>query len=405
MMRVLHTGDWHLGASTGGVSRTPDFLLLFEWLRDVIRHEAVDVLVIAGDVFEHAQPSAEALTLYYDLLASLAATSLRAVLIVGGNHDSASRLDAPRGLLSHLHIHVVGGMPAGILEAPDAQLASFLYKVDDVVFAAVPYVHEYRLGVRRSATSEADVADVRTALGDAFRALYRRLAELAAARWPDARLVATGHLVAAGARPGDWGMHIHQVGLLGALPADIFDARFAYVALGHLHRSFAVAPSVWYCGSPVALTLEEADTPRRVMLVELGAEVTIMPREVPKFRDILSFTGTPEVLATALASVRSSAPLPPLVQVRADVEGYTPTLEKGLAAALQAANVDARLIGLRQARPDDPELVEPLGARVPSRLADLDPEAVFLKLAQVRGEPLDAALLDTFRGLLAETAS
>ncbi|MCC6620228.1 MAG: exonuclease subunit SbcD [Deltaproteobacteria bacterium] len=408
-MRLLHTGDWHLGASTGGVSRTPDFERFFEWLREVVATRAVDVLVVAGDVFEHAQPSAEALALYYDALDRLVGSGLRAVVVVGGNHDSAARLDAPRDLLARLAVHVVGGLPAGILEAGPDALARALVRIDDLVVLAVPYLHEYRLGVRQSA-ADANANTIRDALALAFRILYMKLVELARSRWPTARLVATGHLVAAGARPGDWGAHIHQVGVIGALPADVFDPRLAYVALGHLHRSFEVTgperggPPTWYCGSPVALTLEEARSLRQVLLVDLppGEPARVQPLVVPTFRELVALEGTPEDLVAALGSVRSSAPLPPLVHVRAHVEGWVPNLDKALGAALEAAGVGARIAGLRQIGPDDGDADPDLAGlpRVPALLSDHDPEAVFLHLAETRGEPVDDVLLEAFRGLV-----
>jgi len=401
-LRLLHTGDWHLGAHTGGVSRAPDFELFFGWLEGVIAEREVDVLVVAGDVFEHAQPSAEALTLYYDLLARLVGSRLSAVVVVGGNHDSAARLDAPRDLLSRLAVHVVGGLPSGLSDAGDDVLARALVRVGDVVFLAVPYLHEYRLGVRQSA-SDADAGSVRAALADAFRILYMKLADLATRRWPDARLVATGHLVAHGARPGDWGAHIHQVGLIGALPADIFDRRCAYVALGHLHRAFEVtaAPPTWYCGSPIALTLEEASAPRHVMLVDVEARgpARVTPLVVPAWREIVALDDRAEALVGALGQVRSRAPLPPLVHVTARVDGWTPGLDKALAAALEAGGEGARVVHLRQVGHDDGAAEPESGAlmRVPERLSELEPEAVFMRLAQSRGEPVDAALLGAFR--------
>jgi len=406
-LRILHTGDWHLGASTGGVSRTPDFELFFAWLREVVATRAVDLLVVAGDVFEHAQPSAEALELYYDALDRLVGSGLTAVVIVGGNHDSAARLDAPRDLLARLRVHIIGGLPTGVLEADPDTLGRALVRIEalDLVVLAVPYLHEYRLGVRQSA-SDANANTIRDTLAGAFRILYRKLADLARARWPTARLVATGHLVAHGARQGDWGAHIHQVGVIGALPADVFDPRLAYVALGHLHRAFEVgaSPPTWYCGSPIALTLEEARTPRHVMLVDLDADAParVRPLVVPTFRELIAVEGTPAALVSALARVRSAAPLPPLVHVRAEVEGWVPNLDKTLGVALEEAGLGARIAGLRQVGPDE-VAADPAGEglpRVPARLIDHEPEAVFRHLAETRGEPIDDALLAAFRGLV-----
>ena len=103
-MRILHTSDWHLGLSLGGLGLGPDHDLFLQWLRGALRDHAVDALVVAGDVFDTMQPSAEAQARYFRFLADVAETGVQQVVIVGGNHDSPSRLDAPAEVLAALKV-------------------------------------------------------------------------------------------------------------------------------------------------------------------------------------------------------------------------------------------------------------------------------------------------------------
>lgn len=107
-MRLLHTSDWHLGATLGGHPRDSEHQRFLAWLLETLKAQAVDVLLITGDIFDTANPPASAQRLYYDFLARCY-TELPALtlVIIGGNHDSASRLDAPADLLNHLRVRVV----------------------------------------------------------------------------------------------------------------------------------------------------------------------------------------------------------------------------------------------------------------------------------------------------------
>ena len=108
-MRILHTSDWHLGHRLYDRDRTAEHTAALAWLLDTIAHEKVELLVVAGDVFDTMNPSNAARQLYYDFLGKLPATGCRAAIIVGGNHDSPSLLDAPLGLMRNQNLHVVGG--------------------------------------------------------------------------------------------------------------------------------------------------------------------------------------------------------------------------------------------------------------------------------------------------------
>ena len=104
-MRVLHTSDWHLGASLESVSREPDHRLFLEWLIDTIRDRKVEVLVVAGDIFDHLQPSAEALRTNDRFGGGPQGTYCPQVVVVAGNQDSAAGLE----VLDTVGVHVVGG--------------------------------------------------------------------------------------------------------------------------------------------------------------------------------------------------------------------------------------------------------------------------------------------------------
>ncbi len=327
-LQILHTSDWHLGSSLESASRDDEHRRFLEWLLVTLRDEAIDVLVLAGDVFHYAQPSAEAQRLYYGFLARIGAeTQVRKIVVIGGNHDSASRLDAPREVLDALRIHVVGGLVGDSttwerclcpIERPGGGV--------DAVVLAVPFVHEFRLGIRTTGRSPEEItADFR----EAFRRLYTDLADLAEKRWPGAPLLATGHMTCVGAEMGEYGTEIHQVGTIGGLPGDIFDPRLEYIALGHIHRMFPVEGTrARYSGSPLAMNVIEARSPRFVIRVELdeglpaGQRATTHKIPVPRWREILEITGPTEEVLGKLRALSSSAELPPFVYVKLEVDEY-----------------------------------------------------------------------------------
>ncbi|HQP35447.1 MAG TPA: exonuclease subunit SbcD, partial [Polyangiaceae bacterium] len=233
MTRILHTSDWHLGATLEGASRDEEHERFLAWLETTLANERVEVLVIAGDVFDQSQPSAEAQRMYYRFLHRVGLGGLvRKVVVVGGNHDSASRLDAPAELLAGLDVHVVGGLQAdpSTWDRCLCPLRNQRGEIDAVV-AAVPFVHEYRLGVR---TVLREPAEVRASFRQEFSKLYRELTDRALTMSNGAPVIATGHLACtaqgASLEKGDTPFEVHMIGLIGALDPSIFDPRIAYVA-------------------------------------------------------------------------------------------------------------------------------------------------------------------------------
>ena len=404
-MRLLHTSDWHLGISHGTTSRAPDHDLVLAAIARLVEEDAVDALVIAGDVFDTMQPPAEAQARWFGFLAAIARTGLPQVVVIGGNHDSASRLDAPAEVLRALNVHVVGGIPS---EASWERCVVPLVDRRGAVGAvalAVPYVHEFRLGVR---TTDLDTASVRAAFTERFAELYRVLADRAQAAYPGVPIVATGHLTLGAATRDDYPQEIHQVGMIDGLPASILDPRIQYAALGHIHRSYPVdaARRAWYSGSPLAMSLPEAKVARRVLRVDLDPDPAglpvVTPIELPTPRPLIELRGAPDAVIAAIRGLRWTEPLPPLLFCRVITDDPPRDLAVRLDATVAARREGERPIvaELRFERatplPDE--------AGPPPDLRDLDPRGVFDTLLRSRGLPDDEGLIAAFGALLSATS-
>jgi exonuclease SbcD len=254
-MRILHTADWHLGARLVERDRLPEHTAFLDWLIDTLRAEKIDALLVSGDVFDAANPPQDAVALYFDFLKRLADLKTVKAVITGGNHDSASHLNAPRELLKHFDVHVFGH--AGENNVVD---------LGGAVVAAVPFLRERDL---RQATAGETITAVHEQVRAAIRAHYAT--QLAACRdLAQGRLViAMGHLTVLGATTSDSERDIH-IGNLGAVGADLFNG-FDYTALGHLHRPQKVAgiETIRYSGSPVALSFSEAADAKSVVILDL----------------------------------------------------------------------------------------------------------------------------------------
>ncbi len=298
-MKILHTSDWHLGRALYGRRRQDEFAAFLDWLLDCLASHQVDVLVVAGDVFDTSTPGTAAQELYYRFLARVTASGCRHVVIVGGNHDSPTFLDAPAGLLRALDVHVVGQACAD--PADQVLLLRDAAGGPELIVCAVPYLRDRDI---RQADAGESLRDKEQKLQEGIRAHYAAIGEAASAlnaQLPQpVPVVGTGHLFAAGGQTveGD-GVRELYVGSLAHVHAGVFPDCFDYVALGHLHVPQVVAGQahIRYSGSPLAMGFGEARQQKVACLVqfEQAAPGHFMPRvellEIPVFQRLESVRG------------------------------------------------------------------------------------------------------------------
>ncbi|MFG2588078.1 exonuclease SbcCD subunit D [Streptomyces sp. NPDC048438] len=252
-MRILHTSDWHLGRSFHRVSMLDAQAAYLDHLVRTVREHAVDVVVVAGDVYDRAVPPLPAVQLFDEALHRLAAAGVPTVMI-SGNHDSARRLGVGAGLIARAGIH---------LRTDPADCATPVVLRDthgDVAFYGLPYL-EPALVRDSLGASKAGHEAVLTAAMDRVRADL-------AARPDGTRSVVLAHAFVAGGEPSDSERDI-TVGGVAAVPAGVFDG-VDYVALGHLHGCQTVTERVRYSGSPLAYSFSEHTHRKTMWLIDLG---------------------------------------------------------------------------------------------------------------------------------------
>jgi DNA repair protein SbcD/Mre11 len=383
-MRILHTADWHLGARLVERNRLSEQAAWIEWLLGVVRTERIDLVLVSGDVFDAAGPPQEAVALYYDFIRRLSEISGVSAIITGGNHDSASHLNAPRDLLERFRVRVFGSSPAD----PAACLVGF----DDVLVAAVPYLRERDL---RQAIAGESSLEAHEAVKQAMRAHYASVRSAAGARAGSRPIMAMGHLTTQGAASSDSERLIH-VGNLGAVGPEIFDG-FDYVALGHLHRPQVAgsATHIRYSGAPIALSFSEAGDVKSVAVVEISPPcrvpvVELLP--VPVTQQLVRVVAPWRSLADELRGVPERA----WAEVTVIVDEPQIDIERQVReAAAGRCDVVKVLVMFPTGR------VEPWRESAPP-LEQLQPLEVFRARLRAAGLPEDEPdLIDTFHELLA----
>ncbi|MCP3958973.1 MAG: exonuclease subunit SbcD [bacterium] len=407
-MRILHTSDWHLGHTLHEFSREIEHRRFLAWLLDTLDEHQIDALLIAGDIFETANPSAVAQEIWYGFLADARRRRPKLdIVVVGGNHDSAARLDAPRPILAGHDVFMVGGLPRkadGELELD--RLLAPLHDADGEVKAWVTAVPYLRI------TDLPRISDVEDPLIEGVRHVYAEV--IAAARQrcdPDHALVATGHCYMTDSQISEMSERRILGGNQHALPVDIFPPDIAYVALGHLHLPQGVASDhVRYSGSPIPLSLGEREYPHQVLLVELeGADLaSVTPLIIPRAVDLLR---VPEREALPLGEILPLLEaLPdgnddpqgewPFLEVHVSLPAPEPTLRADVEKALEGRRV--RLVRLQ---PTYTGTGAALGDHTGSRrLDELQVEEVFLKCWHMKYEEKpDAELLEAFHELVERT--
>lgn len=390
-LRFLHTADWHLGQTFNGFAREAEHADFFQQLLTTLRERRPDALLVAGDIFDGVNPSAESQRLYYGFLAkaSVECPGLQ-IVITAGNHDAAARLEAPAEVLQALRIAVVG-----TIERDDAGAICYekcLIPLRDAtgrvaaLTLAVPFLRQADVPV---------VENAEDAYLDGIRAFYTELTAHARARrdaeFPGVPLIALGHLHMPEGAMSEGAERRIVIGGSEAVRDDTFPPDLAYVALGHLHKPQELAGGrIRYCGSPFPLSFTEIAYRHRVVEVTVGPAGLLATADLPLARPVellrIPATGAlplDEALA-ALAAHPVDASLPlerqPFLEVRVRDEGPDPTRAPRIRAALE--NKPVRLTGIVPVRPAEAQAPAPEAATAPAlNLADLtslDPEKILL---------------------------
>ncbi len=288
-MRVLHTSDWHIGRTLYGRKRYEEFESFLTWLAETIQDNAIDALLVAGDVFDTSAPSNRAQELYYRFLCRVAASSCRHVVIVAGNHDSPSFLNAPKELLKALDVHVVGCSTESLED--EVLVLRNEHDAPELIVCAVPYLRDRDIRVAEAGES---VEDKERKLIDGICTHYAAVAALAEQKrdelGADIPIVAMGHLFTAGGQTVDGdGVRELYVGSLAHVTAGIFPACFNYLAFGHLHVPQKVSGSetIRYSGSPLPMGFGEAKQQKSVCQVEFHSKTaSVKLIDVPVFQKL-----------------------------------------------------------------------------------------------------------------------
>lgn len=390
-MKILHTSDWHIGRTLYGRKRYEEFEAFLTWLAESIQKNEIDALLVAGDVFDTSAPSNRAQELYYRFLCRVAASSCRHVVVIAGNHDSPSFLNAPRELLKALNVHVVGSSSES-LEDEVLVLRSEL-NAPELIVCAVPYLRDRDIRVAEAGES---VEDKERKLLAGIRSHYAEVASFAEQKREelgvDIPIVAMGHLFTAGGQTVDGdGVRELYVGSLAHVTAGIFPASFDYLALGHLHVPQKVngLETIRYSGSPLPMGFGEAKQQKSVCLVVFnhekgqGKPPSVQLIDVPVFQKLERVKGDWESISSRMLEL-SATDFQGWVEVIYEGEEVIGDLRERLETAVSGTGVE--ILRIKNNRIIDHVLGQ---IHEEETLDDLDVNDVFERCLAVHEVPED----------------
>jgi len=279
---LLHTSDWHLGRSLENRSRLQEQEQFIDELCQLVKDEAIDVVLVAGDVFDSVNPPAIAEQLFYDSLARLVDGGKRQVVVIAGNHDNPERLAAATPLANRQGITLLG--------MPTAEICSI-----DVVncnqslqLAALAFPSEARL--KQLLTNSHQEEQIREAYDQRIANIFGQMANAFSEKTVN---VAMTHLFVAGSQETDSERPIQVGGAYTVRPSSL-PQNAQYIALGHLHRPQSIGrdefPKIRYAGSPLAYSFSEANQAKSVSIIELHPPAT---GKKPTYKEMLLMAGKP----------------------------------------------------------------------------------------------------------------
>lgn len=396
-MKILHTSDWHLGSQICGRKRYEEHEQFLHWLLALIEREGIELLIVAGDIFDSSTPPNRSLELYYQFLGRTARSCCRQVIITAGNHDSPSLISAPRELCNHLNITVVGSIPDDPKE-----LVLTMQNHDscpELIICPIPYLRDRDIRTTKAGESASD----KTAnLIAGISSWYHQVLSCAESSREDCGIdipiLSTGHLfVAGGTVREDDGSRDLYLGNLACIRADAFPACIDYMALGHLHLPQKVGGNerFRYSGAPLPMGFGEAGQQKSVLIIETGAGRSIQVKEVPVpvFQEIMQIRDSFDGISDTLARLKMEGRLV-VAEIILDDQELIPDAQEKFREMTQGTGIEVlRVKNMR----DMSLMMQDTGED--QSLDDLSAEEVFLKRLDAAdiGESERLDLIESFR--------
>jgi len=386
-MKILHTADWHIGQLFHEYDRSYEHQQFLDWLVQLLQTRQIDVLLISGDVFDISNPSAQSIRMFYTFLnqATTANPDLQ-IIITAGNHDSASRLEAPKPLLQSSNVHIIGLVEKD--EEGNIDYEKLLVPIYDasgntkIYCLAIPFL---RMGDYPTLSGCANPYT------EGVASLYKEAFEYAEKKKQDGQtIIAMGHLHTHHAEITDLDKTERLImGGVECIPATAFHPDIKYVALGHIHKAQRIGGKehIRYSGSPLPMSFSELNYKHQVIVFELDQEISNLeaveiPLFVPLQRIPLSHQPLYEVIALLeqLPNKDSAPETTPYLEVRVLLEGPEPALRHKVETALigkkvRLAKIDVKYPASTQ---EAQEFI------TPEKLNELQPIDVFGKAYQSR---------------------
>jgi exonuclease SbcD len=406
-MRLLHTSDWHLGQHFMGKSRQAEHQALIGWLLEQVEAQAVDAVLVAGDIFDTGTPPSYARELYNQLVGQLYKAGVP-LLVLGGNHDSPATLGESRELLAHLGTTVI----AATHEDPTTQVIVLPQRNGEpgCIVCAIPFIRPRDVLQSQAGQSAEDKQlSLQTAIQEhyatVFAAAVERQSTLSAELGPNfghpLPIIATGHLTTVGASTSESVREIY-VGALEAFPTAAFPPA-DYIALGHIHRPQKVGglEHIRYCGSPIPLGFDEAKQQKEMLIVDLDSDglkaVTVLP--VPRFQGLVAVSGNLDTLAGAIgaAAAQGTRECPAWLEVTVAEDDYLADLPARIEAL--TAGWPVEVLRIRRQRGN---AVASLAAEASETLDELSPHDVFTRRLQQEelSDEMQSALNERYRAVV-----
>ncbi len=361
-MRILHTADWHLGKLLKGVDRTPEVGQALEELLEIVKKERVDLVLVAGDLFDRPQVSVEAEEAAWRFFLGLYELKVPA-LVIAGNHDSRERLEVHGRVLERFGVVVRG----------EARLRKEGGVVDHPVRAGLlPFLSERRI----LNFQDGELGEWRGQYAERMEKLLRHLTQ------EEELLLA--HLTVEGVKAGGGEFEFYLSNSY-AIPRQALPKLPRYIALGHIHRQAQVAENAWYSGSLIQLDFGEGEeVPRGALLVELPERgpARVFPVPGPWGKPLRTFRLRPEELDRRHEELRRFG-------------GYIRLLVEGYLAPEVKERLYQELPGLLDIQP-----LQTKGLEAPVEVLEDEVEA-YRRYLQEAGREKEA-LLERFRQVLME---